>query len=243
LQDRGYTTTLIKFETLLTDLGIQGRVGRLTLLKSAKDLVDGASREGADTVVAVGNDITLSQVAQAVLKHPKITVGFVPLGTQHQTIAQLLGIPLGLLSCHVLSSRIVASLAIGKINNQYFLQSVSANGTPTLLCEGSYEVALDRPHEVRICNLDRAAETESAESSLPTNQLVACITPTPAKGFGLFRSARPRASLFPLQELRLSSSGDELPLMVDNYRVLKTPAVITLATQKLRMIVGKKRLL
>src|SRR3989338_10760844 len=87
LQDRSYATTLIKFETTLTDLGIQGKVGRLTLLKSVKDLVEAAVRDGADTIVAVGNDITLSQVAQVVIKQPKITIGFIPLGSQHQTIA------------------------------------------------------------------------------------------------------------------------------------------------------------
>ncbi|KKS79072.1 MAG: hypothetical protein UV52_C0018G0001, partial [Parcubacteria group bacterium GW2011_GWD1_42_9] len=47
----------------------------------------------------------------------------------------------------------------------------------------------------------------------------------------------------PIRELKLSSTDDELPLIVDNYRTLKTPAVITVATQKLRLIVGKKRLI
>ena len=242
LQDRSYATTLIKFETTLTDLGIQGKVGRLTLLKSVKDLVESAIRDGADTVVAVGNDITLSQVAQTVIKHPKVTVGFIPLGSQHQIISSILGIPLGILACHVLSSRIIEELSVGKVNNQYFLQSIILKGTPTLECERSFEVTLEYPHVVRICNLDRSDNLTAAV--LPRRgELIALLTPSPARGFRLFKHLPTKASALPIHELRVDSSTEELPLVVDNYRTLKTPVTITTASQRLRMIVGKKRLL
>ena len=242
LQDRNYATTLIKFETTLTDLGIQGKVGRLTLLKSVKDLVESAIRDGADTIVAVGNDITLSQVAQTVIKHPKVTVGFIPLGSQHQIISSILGIPLGILACHVLSSRIIEELSVGKVNNQYFLQSIILKGTPTLECERSFEVTLEYPHVVRICNLDRSDNLTAAV--LPRRgELIALLTPSPARGFRLFKHLPTKASALPIHELRVDSSTEELPLVVDNYRTLKTPVTITTASQRLRMIVGKKRLL
>ena len=242
LQDRNYATTLIKFETTLTDLGIQGKVGRLTLLKSVKDLVESAIRDGADTIVAVGNDITLSQVAQTVIKHPKVTFGFIPLGSQHQIISSILGIPLGILACHVLSSRIIEELSVGKVNNQYFLQSIILKGTPTLECERSFEVTLEYPHVVRICNLDRSDNLTDAV--LPRRgELIALLTPSPARGFRLFKHLPTKASALPIHELRVDSSTEELPLVVDNYRTLKTPVTITTASQRLRMIVGKKRLL
>lgn len=242
LQDRSYATTLIKFETTLTDLGIQGKVGRLTLLKSVKDLVESAIRDGADTIVAVGNDITLSQVAQTVIKHPKVTVGFIPLGSQHQIISSILGIPLGILACHVLSSRIIEELSVGKVNNQYFLQSIILKGTPTLECERSFEVTLEYPHVVRICNLDRS-DNLTAAAPPRRGELLALLTPSPARGFRLFKHLPTKASALPIHELRVDSSTEELPLVVDNYRTLKTPVTITTASQRLRMIVGKKRLL
>jgi len=55
--ERAHAGTLVRIENALTDLGIQGRVGRLTILKSAKDLIDSAIKDGADTVVAVGQRI------------------------------------------------------------------------------------------------------------------------------------------------------------------------------------------
>lgn len=242
LQDRSYASSLIKLETTLTDLGIQGRVGRLTLLKSVNDLVEGALRDGADTIVAVGNDITLSQVAQAVIKHNKITVGFVPLGSQNQTIAPLLGIPLGILACHVLSSRIIEELSIGKINNQYWIQSVAVEGSPLIECERSYEVNFETPHSIKICNLDGWQETN--ENLTPgKGQLVAVLTPNKSAGFKFFKQGQSSPSTITVRELKLSSIEDELPITVDNYRTIKTPATITVASQKLRMIVGKKRLI
>jgi hypothetical protein len=240
LQDRNYAASLIKLETTLTDLGIQGRVGRLTLLKSVKDIVEAAIRDGFDTIVAVGNDITLSQVAQVVIKYPKVTVGFIPLGTERQTIAPLLGIPLGILACHVLSGRLIEELMLGKVNNQYFLQSIEIAGTPTLECEGSFELVLEQPHDIKICNLDSAASTNTSTFS---KQLVAVLTPSSGSGFNLFRRSAVKPSKLPITELKLISTADELPLTVDNYRVLKTPVTITAAPQRLRIIVGKKRII
>ncbi len=242
LQDRSYAASLIKLETTLTDLGIQGKVGRLTLLKSVKDLIESAVRDGADTVVAVGNDITLSQVAQAVVKHPKVTIGFIPLGNQHQTIAPLLGIPAGLLACHVLSGRLVEEMSMGKVNNQYWLQSITVEGMPHLECERSFEIDLDKPHAVRICNLG-PGEHDNSQISIKHGQLVAWLTPAKTPGFSLFRGQPDKSSAVPVKELKLSSPDEELPITVDNYRTLKTPATITLAPQKIRIIVGKKRLI
>lgn len=242
LQDRSYAASLIKLETTLTDLGIQGKVGRLTLLKSVKDLLESAIRDGADTVVAVGNDITLSQVAQAVIKHQKVTIGFIPLGNQHQTIAPLLGIPPGLLACHVLSGRLVEEMSVGKVNNQYWLQSIAIEGTPVLECERSFEIALEKPHAVRICNLDQGLGVGQV-SSVKSDKLLAWLTPTKSSGFSLFKGQTDKPSALPIKELKLSSPDEELPLLVDNYRTLKTPATITIAPQKIRIIVGKKRLI
>lgn len=246
LQDRSYANLLIKLETTLTDLGIAGRVGRLTLLKSVKDLVEAALREGTDTVVAVGNDITLSQIAQVLAKYPKVALGFVPLGNEHQVLADVLGIPRGVLACHVLSGRIIAELPLGKINQQYFIQSVVTQGSPVLECEGSFTLTFERPHHIRVVNLDDVTGLPGPQ--VTGSLLTVVVKPLSGRG-GIwpFRQASPStsagaASVLPLKQLRLVSQGDELPIIVDGYRTLKTPATITLAPKTLRFIVGKKRL-
>ncbi len=241
LQDRSYASTLIKLETTLTDLGIQGRVSRLTLLKSVKDIIESAIKDGADTIVAVGNDITLSQVAQAVAKYPKTTMGFIPLGQDYQSIAPILGIPQGILACHVLSGRLVEEMGMGKVNNQYFLQSIVLQGQPILECERSFELALEQPHNIKICNLD--SSSDSTVFWPQKGELIANIEPQPKNKFKLFSSSPAGASTIPIKEMRVLSADEELPILIDQYRTIKTPATITAAPQRLRIIVGKKRLI
>ena len=246
LQDRTYANQLIRLETTLTDLGLQGKIGRLTMLKSVRDLVTAAVRDGADTVVAVGNDATLSRVAEVLAKHPKVTAGFVPLGQAQQSCAELLGIPVGLLSCHVLSSRLVETITLGKINNQYFLQAVTCVGMPTLECEyggRSYRITLSTPHQVKICNLDRTSDETPAVAGQLENALATVVTPTNKKGWlGLGKRGAAAPTVMPTETVRLDAVGDELALLVDGYRTIKTPAYLNVAKERLKLIVGKKRL-
>ncbi len=246
LGDRSYASLLIKLETTLTDLGLQGKIGRLTLLKSVRDLVTAAIRDGADTVVAVGNDTTLSRVAEVVAKHPKVSVGLIPLGAESQTCAELLGIPVGLLSCHVLSSRLVETVTLGQVNNQYFLQAVGCSGQPVLGCEYGgrvYRVTLATPHQIKVCNLDRVPEHHGPGSTGQLEHALATVlVPASKKNWFGFSAANSAATVIPTEVVTISSPDDELALTVDGYRTIKTPATVRVAKERLKLIVGKKRL-
>ncbi len=243
LQDKNYSNQLIRLETALTDLGLQGKIGRLTLLKSIRDLIDSALRDNSDTIVVVGNDITLNQTAEIVAKYPKITLGFIPLGQDKQTLAHLLGIPTGLLACHTLSSRITKQMDIGKINNQFFMQSVSAQGMFNLECENHYRLSTNKPHYLKICNFDLWGESKH-DHSQPTDNLLEIIL-TPQKNNSWLSSFKKQPALkptiLPLKNLLLEASGDNLTLLVDGHKILKTPATVAVANEKLKIIVGRGR--
>jgi len=242
LQGAAYAPQLIRLENTLTDLGLQGRVGRLTLLKSVKDLVATAIREGADTIVGVGNDITFSRLAEVIAPH-KATLGLIPLGAEQQTIANILGIPLGILACQVLSSRIVANLDLGKINNQYFIQSIAVKGKPNIECNGNYKLQFSSPQEIKICNLDFI---DSARVSDPQNNLLEMVIKNSAGKSWLpwfnKNSTDLGVSIIPAKSIRLTSPKEDLSLVVDNHRILKTPANIIATGEKIKVIVGKRRL-
>lgn len=246
LQDRASANQLIRLEATLTDLGIQGKIGRLTLLKSVRDLVEAAVRDGADTVVAVGNDTTLSRVAEVLAKHKTVTLGFVPLGQEKQNIAKLLGIPVGLLACHVLSSRIVEQISLGKVNNQFFIQSIVGQGTPIIECENQnriYKLNLTTPHNVKVCNLDQADDVEQGFVNPQNDFLEIILQPVVRKYW--WQLNKPKSSLpsfIPAKTLKISSGSDEMLLTVDGHKVIKTPVTITVAAEHLKIIVGKKRL-
>jgi hypothetical protein len=244
LQDRSFTPQLIKLEGLLTDLGIQGRVGRLTLLKSVKDLVETAVRDGADTLVAVGNDITLSRLAGVVAGKSNLTLGFIPLGPGPHELAKILGIPVGLLACQVLSSRMVEDISLGKVGNYYFLQSAILHGQPLLTFDNNYNLHLHSPHTIKICNLDWYHEIGGEISNPLNNTLETILRPLIKSHWWhkFFASPTLAPSLLPVKTLQLKAEVDELILTLDNYQVLKTPATITISPHKIRVIVGKQRL-
>lgn len=246
LQSRAFANQLIKLEHTLTDLGIQGKIGRLTLLKSVDDLVASAIHDGYDTVVAVGNDATFSRVAEALINHPYSTLGFIPLGSGPHTMAQLLGIPVGVLACQVVSSRLVEEIHTGRINNHYFVQSVTAEGAPLLTGlnrRRSFRVQLDSPHRIKICNLDWADAPHRQPSDPRQEALELALEPTRKKHWWAGQAATAPVSLIPVQQLKIDSGGDELPLTVDGHRIVKTPATVSIAPERLRIIVGKKRLI
>lgn len=245
--DRTNANTLIKIENTLTDLGIQGRVGRLTILKSARDLIDSAIKEGANTVVAVGNDLTVSKVVSALSlsRQPNVTIGLIPVGDKEQTLAHILGIPTGVLSCHVLSSRIIDTIDIGKVNNQYFIRSVTVEGAPTIICNEQYTLGFNHPHQVKICNLDSWKMHGQTRIANPKNRLLETVlNPIPTKTFlGFSKKNSNHISQIVMETCRILSPGNSLPVVVDGERVLKTPVTIKIASQVLKMIVGKKRLI
>ncbi len=241
LADRAYVTQLIRLENTLADLGIQGRVGRLTLLKSVKDILQGALRDGADTIIAVGNNLTLSRLIEVLATNTKITLGFIPLGAEQQSLAELLGIPIGLLACQVISSRVVEKLSVGRANDQYFIKSVEFVGMPTLECDKHFKLKLITPHHIKICNLDWC--TSSVVSNPQNDTLEVVLTPKPARSWLPWAKSTTLApSLIPFPVVKITSGSRELTMNIDDRQIIKAPATISLASDKIRMIVGKKRL-
>src|SRR3989338_6071673 len=122
LSEPKHANTLAKIETHLTDLELQGRVGRLGPLKSAKEMVKSAIKAGATTVVAVGNDRTVAEAINAIAENSGVTLGIIPLGKPGM-LADLLGVPEGEAACEVLAARMTAVVALGTAQPYYFLPS------------------------------------------------------------------------------------------------------------------------
>ena len=79
LHDKRFERDLAAIETRLTDLGVSGKIGRLTPFVSARGLVRDEARRGAQTVVVVGNDATVAKVVEG-LGEEKVTLGIIPVG-------------------------------------------------------------------------------------------------------------------------------------------------------------------
>ncbi len=245
LNNKKYEITLNKIEARLSDLGINGRIAKMTILKNMKETIEDGIKKGVETVVAVGNDQTLFDVIRIVAGQP-IIVGYIPVGAKSK-IANFLDIPAEEKACDVLSARLSERVDIGKINNHYFLSSVEVEqGEVSIECDGRYWITPKNPkNSVQICNFDHITQTGKNTFSNPQDgRMEVVIKPAGhTKGFfGFTGKVSNKGSIFPVRRLKIVSQAESVPVAVDGENVAKTPVTIEVVPRKLNIIVGKKRM-
>lgn len=242
LADNKYFKILSSIENRLTDLGLAGRIDRLTLFKDVRDLIEKAVQRGVKTVVAVGNDATLHQIINAV-SDINVAIGLIPVGPQNE-VAEVLGIPEGVLACDCLSHRLIQKVDLGKINDYYFLSHVQTSSAElNLKCGGKYCVKSTKNNKIKIYNLpspDRKANPQDGylEAQIePAGRFFKNV----ARGLGLSAPRQNQASCFPIKKIFLESKK-EMQILVDGLKTINAPVEIQILSQRLKIIVGKNRL-
>lgn len=243
LSSKKYIKTLARIETRLTDLGIGGKISRLSPLKNIKELVRDEIANGVKTIVAVGNDKTVMQVINEVASY-NVALGIIPIGPDNK-IAQALGIPLAEAACDVLSARALERIDLGKANNTYFLSEITIqSGKVILNCEHKYRIKPAANFRINICNLRPAFMGSAGQPRFfnPSDGFFeALIYPVTiiSRIFNRLGNSGSN-SIVPFRKLQISSE-DSVAVITDGHKVLKTPVEIEVIPQKLKIIVGKKR--
>lgn len=235
LSDQKYESTLTAIERRVTDLGIQGKIARLSVLKNIKELVQDAVKNGVKTVVAIGDDQTFSKMINIVAELD-VTLAIIPVVT-NSTAARVLGIPPKELACDVLAARIIRKIDLGKINNYFFLNSAElTNAKVRIVCDGYTLKPVTELNSIKLCNVG----VHSSQSiSNPTDGVLEAII-TPIRG-GWLSKKHMTPTVLPFKKISLESD-EEAAIVTDNQVVLKTPAEVIVAPHKLNVIVGNQRL-
>ncbi|OGY51629.1 MAG: hypothetical protein A3J59_04920 [Candidatus Buchananbacteria bacterium RIFCSPHIGHO2_02_FULL_56_16] len=243
LNKKKYNTVLARIETRLTDLGIGGKIFRLSPLRNVEELVADEIRGGTKTIVVVGNDKTLNQIVNISARHD-CTIGLIPIGPDN-TIARIIGIPESEAACNVLAARMVKKIDLGKINNVYFLSGLQLDGSAvTLHCENQYVITPPRPKSaITICNLRPLSITGLGIAYFnPEDGLLEVLVQPPASGlFKMRKGSIASQSVIPFKKLLITSRGSSTSVLTDGQQIIKTPASVEVAPRKLRLIVGKER--
>lgn len=236
LTDKKYLATLAKTESKLTDMGINGKISRLSFLKNIPQILKEEVNQGVKTIVIVGNDRTFSQIINIALDL-NVTFGYIPIG-QPDNFARILGLPQGEEACHTLSSRIISKLDIGEINdNNYFLTEVELTGGQlTVGCDDSYFINLEKNNN--FLTINNLAAKNKLINKTNQGQLTLVIRNRQKKFF----KTEENFSVFKCQKLKITSPQPLPALIVDEKKILKTPLEIRILPEKIKMIVGKNRL-
>ena len=122
LKNKRYDSLIKAMETRLTDYGIAGKIIRLQRYTNCEMLIEDEIRKGAKTIVVVGNDVTFGHVLSRAASC-RVIYGFLPVGSEN-SIAEVLGLPVGIDACDVLAKRRKLYLYVGWLNNRYFISQL-----------------------------------------------------------------------------------------------------------------------
>ncbi|MDP2812417.1 MAG: hypothetical protein Q8O32_01870 [bacterium] len=236
LIDKKYTDILLKFEKRITDLGIKGKIARLSVLKNMKELITDGVKEGVHTVVAIGNAQTFAKVIN-IVADLDLTLGLIPIDNNNP-IAKILGIPPKDLACDVLASRIIKKIDLGKINNHYFINTAEIENGDVVIEYDDFKVEpTTNEHSIILYNF--ASDGNIFNSSPVDGILEAVITPIRSTLFGKKKIS---GTVLPFTKIKINSNQEEqIAILTDQQIIMKTPAEISVSPQKLKIIVGSER--
>lgn len=231
-----YEHLLAAVERRVTDLGIQGKIARLSALKNVRELVQDAIKGGVKTVVAIGDDQTFTKMINVAAAFD-VTLGLIPVDGNSR-FARVLGIPPKELACDVVAGRIIRKLDLGKINNYFFLNAAEISTGQVTLSADEFSISPTTNNmNIRLCNI--GIDVQHGASNPADGILEAIITPIRN---GIFSKRQLAPTVLPFTRISVqSNSTEDVAIIMDDLAMVKTPATIEVAAEKLRVIVGGRR--
>lgn len=239
-QEEKHSSTIHAIEARLVELGINGRIEKLSIFKNAKTVIEDAIKKGAETIVAVGNDNTFTQLISAAAAY-EVTIGFIPIENSPR-YSELLGIPVGVEACTVLSKRRKVVADVGNANGHSFISAIEVSNPETarVTCNGEYTISsTTKDSSITIMNVG-SSNTDIFDCTDGKFDVV--VTPAPIKE-SRFKKERviPR-SIFHSDSVYIESvSSDPIQCTIDNTINIQTPCTVRIIPQALPIIVGKER--
>jgi len=244
VSEKKYESIIARIETRITDLGLNGKIIRLSVMSSLTETIKNELKKGAKTISVVGNDSILNQAISAIVKilpanpvFQNTPLGFIPVGKKNNSLAEFLGLELEERACDSLSARRIKQINLGLANNNHFLTKATISTKDTILeIDKTYTIEVSEPGEIGINNLVKNTRNQEEKVGLELY-----INTKSAKKYLPIKKDLNEKSIFSFESLTIINK--KLPVVLDNSLEIKTPASISLAGEKLNIIVGKNHCL
>lgn len=231
-------------ETRCSVLGIQGRTSRLAIFRNAKELVEGLVRDGAQTIVIVGNDKTLEKVMWFLPDLP-VMIGYIPVG-EPSAVASMLGIPVGESACDVVAARRVETIDVGRINDRYFLSDVRVEASKAMVdVNGDFKIGAIHAGTIVIRNLGGIPDASGGCTKAKGGLLELSVSPIniASRSRTFFHRARPASIEGETRvSLRTGSieSSEPIDVFIDGHQVNGFRFDLSVKRDALRIITGRR---
>jgi hypothetical protein len=240
LSNKKYDKILAKIDARIVDLGIQGKKHKITLLKNFETYVQEIVEKQPEALVVVGNDETIAKILN-IIAEKDVVLGIIPVG-EPNSIAKFFNLPKEDASCSIVSARKIKEVELGKINGQYFMSSVEVFGEgASIICNDKFEIkSLKNTEKIGIYNL--CFEKSLRKKNEGNDGLELISTPKEQKTvWGIKSKKQPKESSIRIKKAKILSYPNSNSVLVDGYKIMKTPAEISLAQKKLKIIVGREK--
>ncbi len=239
LNDRKYDRILARIENRLANFEINGKITKLTKLKSIEENILDELKSGVKNIIVAGDDNTLLKIINIAADYEAI-FGMIPLG-ECLDIAKMLGLPYGEEACEILSSRKIEIIDLGKINQRYFISGVNlGSGDMEIICDGSYKITPIKS-EVRVLNICSSAADDKKYFNPKDGFLEIVVSHNKTFSEKLLKRETVGQSIFPIKQAVIQSKKP-FTVASDKETILKTPLEISIAPKKLKIVVGKDRM-
>ena len=227
-----YNKAVNRMEIRLTDLGLNGKIIRLASIKNIKSAIQNEIRLGAKTIVAVGNNQTVNKMIGAIIEadvysdfQKNTLLGIIPIGGDN-SIAASFGIKNEEDACNILLARRIEKIDLGLIGDYYFLNEVEIESKGTIINLEDYSIEPQEKGRIKIINL--LNNKKNTFNSNPHDGLLDI----------LISSRRKDQTLIRLDNFEIISDSN---ILVDGVIEVKCPVLVSVAKNKLNVIVGKNR--
>lgn len=227
-----YNKAINRMEIRLTDLGLNGKIIRLSGIKNIKSAIQNEVKLGAKTIVAVGNNQTVNKIMGAIIEadvysdfQKNTLLGIIPIGSDN-SIAASFGIKNEEDACNILLARRIEKIDLGLIGDYYFLNDVEVESRGAIINLPNYSMEVKEKGMVKIINL--ISEKNNYINSNPHDGKLDIYITTKKRDFSLMR----------LESFEIISQNE---ITVDGVIKIKSPVNVGVAKNKLNVIVGKDR--
>lgn len=223
-----FSKLLYQIEKRLTDLNLNGKIIRLGVSKNIKSAVDDEIRQGTKTIVAVGNDKTVSQIINHILNNRsderrQVTLGIIPIELKENKIAAAFGIKSIGAACEILLARRLESFRLAQINQGFFLFKAVLNASDTTLeIDRNYIIQNLKPALVEVINNPLLSGHENQDGKLK-----------------LHIYSKEGESMFLFNDLLVVNKN--AAIITDDSLAVQPPAKIKPSRETIKIIVGKQR--
>lgn len=253
LYTKNYSKVIDKIENRLTDLGIKGTSLIIDTQERMPFLIENEVKKGANTLVVVGNDSTLtnairivSQINPNILSLHKTIFALIPIDKNKVKVGDSLGIEVGEKACETLVQRRVLNFDVCSINNKEdFLTKISfqVKNEIYLLLDNSIEINIKEGSNVSIVNLPTINELNITKNRgatpSPEDGRIEVIIECKKNNFGWFKEEK-KPTIMRAKNIKINGEVDNF-IKNEGFKITN-PKVIKIKKRKLGFVVGKHRL-